>query len=333
MKTPISSLGKVAFVDRLTDKNQSDADDAATVSRGATLELIAPMLYLEGIHFDLVYVPLKHLGYKAVVRAISNIYAMNGKPEYITVAIGLSARFAVEDAEDLYIGINAAAKYYDLKVIAGDTTASLTGLSISITAIGKVSPKKITRRSTAKPTELLCVSGKLGMAYMGLKILEREKRALSGNDGVEPNLAGYEKLLEKQLKPEAPLAVINALAEAKIVPTSMIDITSGLNSAVLNICHRSNVGARVMIDRLAIDGEMSKVATELNFDPLIAILNGGDDYQLLFTVPAELHKEVEIFADIIGYLTEPTEGANLLTPNGEVVSLSSPDFASTQESN
>lgn len=331
MKTPISSLGKVAFVDRLTNKTHADADDAATVSRGATLELIAPMLYLEGIHFDLVYVPLKHLGYKAVVRAVSNIYAMNGKPEYITVALGLSAKFAIEDAEDIYIGINTAAKNYGLKVIAGDTTASLTGLAISITAIGKVAHKKITRRSTAKPTELLCLSGKLGLAYMGLKILEREKRALHGNDGVEPKLEGYQRLLEKQLRPEAPLAVVKALEQAKIVPTSMIDITSGLNSAVLNICHRSNVGARVMIDRLAIDSELSKVANELNIDPLIAILNGGDDYQLLFTVPAALHKEVEVFADIIGYLTEPTEGANLLTPNGEVASLSSPDFASVQE--
>ncbi len=327
MKTPISSLGKVAFVDHLTANTQANGDDAAIISRGATLELIAPMIYLEGIHFDLIYVPLKHLGYKAVVRALSNIYAMNGKPEYITVAIGLSARFAIEDAQEIYAGINAAAKNYNIQVIAGDTTASITGLAISITAIGKVAPKKITRRNTAKPTDLICLSGKLGAAYMGLKILEREKRALEGNSGVQPQLTGYEHILEKQLRPEAPLAVVNALAQAKIIPTAMIDITAGLNSAVLNLCHRSNVGARVMIDRLAIDSQMSKVAKELNLDPLVAILNGGDDYQLLFTVPANLHKEVEIFADIIGYITEPEEGANLITPDGNMATLSSPDFA------
>lgn len=330
-KTPISKLGKVAFIDRLISPIGIERDDCAVIERDSNFELVSNCALFEGIDFDLTYFPLRHLGYKSVVKAVSNVYAMNGRPERIFVTLGLSARFAVEDVEEIFEGLKKGCEDYGVTICGGETSASLTGLTITLTCLGSVDKSKITRRSGAKVNDIICLSGSLGAAYLGLQVLEREKRALAGNDGVAPNLSGFEYVLGKQLMPKAPKAVVEAIESGNVTPTSMIDITKGLASAVLNLCHSSGVGARVMLDRLPIAREVFKASEEFNIDPVVATLNGGDDFELLFTVPASLHKDVLAFAEVIGYTTDIEDGARLLSADGSELTLMSPDFTANED--
>lgn len=338
MRTPISSLGKVAFIERLTSWATSDVvrsvgDDAAVIDRGDRLELVAGCTMLEGVDFDLSYFPLEHLGQKLITRAVSNIYAMNGVAKYVTVSVGLSARFALEEAEALYSGVEAACSRYDVSLIGGNTSASLTGLVLAATAIGEVDKDRLALRSSAEVGDLICASGTLGAAYMGLKLLEREKRA--GGAAQREIFEKHIDIIGRQLNPTARLDVVELLAEYDIVPSSMIDLTSGLASGVLNLCHASGVGARIYLEKIPVAGSVSAMAEELNSDPLIAILNGGDDYELLFTAPVSHHKELSTLPDlhIIGHVVGAEQGAMLLTPDGGEIGITSPDFTAEKIEN
>ena len=324
--TEISSLGEFGLINRLTENlsNVNDStvhavgDDAAVLRYGATDVLVTTDLLLEGVHFDLTYVPLKHLGYKAAVVNFSDIYAMNGTPRQITVSLGISARFTLEHIEELYAGIRTACAQYGVDIVGGDTTSSRQGLVISIACIGDVAHDKAVKRSGARPTDLICVSGDLGAAYMGLQLLEREKVASAGRRDFVPNFAGKEYLVERQLKPEARRDIVAELAEAGIVPTSMMDVSDGLSSELMHICHDSNTGCRVYEDRIPIDYQTAVMAEELNMNLVTAALNGGEDYELLFTVPLADHDRVEKLKGvrIIGYITEPSKGCALVGRDG-----------------
>lgn len=329
-RTAISSLGKSAFIRRIIDPLGIEADDAAVVDRGDYLELIAVATMLEGIDFDLQYTPLEHLGYKAVVAAVSNIYAMNGSPEYLTLSLGISSRFAVEEVEAIYKGVETACGEYQVKLIAGNTSASITGLIMALTVVGRVTADNIVRRSGAVDTDLLCVTGNLGAAYMGLQLLEREKRAV-GDSMVTPKLDGYNYILQRQLKPSARKDIITRLAECGIVPSSMIDVTRGLASAALNLALSSSCGVRIYLDRLPIASQTFTMTEELGADPVVAALNGGDDFELLFTVPLSRHHDILTMpgVDVIGHIVPQQKGAMLTTPDGSDIELRSPDFTAT----
>lgn len=324
----IKELGEFKFIENLTSSFKTDAvkgvgDDAAVIDRGDYYELLSTDTLLEGIHFDLVYTPLKHLGYKAVVVAISDIVAMNGAPKYITVSLGLSSKFTVEMVEEIYAGICIACEKYHVSLIGGDTNSSLTGLSIGLTSIGEVAKDKITYRSGAKENDLVCVTGNLGAALLGVKLLEREKYVLNGNGVEKPKLEGFEYPLGRALRPNCRLDTIKKMAAAEIVPTSMIDLSDGLASDVLHICKQSDCGVDIHINRLPIAPESEKLAEELNFDTIISALNGGDDYELLFTVPVTEHDKIAKLGDIsiIGYITGAANGAALITPDGQEIAI------------
>jgi len=300
-RTEISTLGEFKLIDHLTQtfelKNSSSkkgvGDDAAVLDYEQKQILVTTDLLLEGIHFDLTYVPMKHLGYKAAIVNFSDIYAMNGQPRQLTVSLGISKRFSVEDLELLYAGIQLACEQYNVDLIGGDTSASLTGLTISITCIGEAETGKIVYRNGAKENDLICVSGDLGAAFMGLQLLEREKTVFKGETEFNPDFAGKEYLLERQLKPEARQDIVAELAANGIVPTSMIDISDGLSSELLHICTQSKVGCRIYEERIPIDYQTAILAEEFNMNLVTAALNGGEDYELLFTVPLELHSRIE----------------------------------------
>ncbi len=332
-RTDFSKLGKVRFIERLTSKFSTSAitgigDDCAVIERGDELELISKTLFMEGVDFDLGYTPLEHLGLKLVSTAVSNIAAMNGVPQYITVGIALSARFCVEEAEALYRGIERGCEVYGVELIGGDTAPSLSGLTLSATVIGSAQKDSLTLRSGASENEIVCYTGTLGGAYMGLKLLEREKRAGASGEKTREIFENNKFLLNRQLQPFARVDIVELLKESDIAPTSMIDITSGLASAALSICTASQVGMRLHLNKIPINGEVQKMCDEMGLDPLIAILNGGDDLELLFTLPAAAHTSVEGIADIhiVGFTTDAQAGCALVTPDGEAVTLSSPDF-------
>lgn len=334
-RTPIAQLGKVAFIEQLTSWAVSDTvkgigDDAAVIDRQDGLELVATASMLEGIDFSLSYFPLEHLGQKLVTKAVSNIYAMNGTARYILLNVGLSARFAVEQAQALYRGVEAACSRYDVQLIGGNTSSSLTGLVLSATAIGEVSKERLTLRGGATEGELVCMTGTLGEAYMGLQLLERERRA--GGEVRRDIFESHRQILEAQLNPIARLDMVELLNEYNILPSSMIDITSGLASGVLNLCHASNAGMHIFLEKIPIPTSVRSMAEELNSDPFIAILNGGDDFQLLFTAPIMHHKDLLTMPDInvIGYVVSPSEGAVLVTPGAEHIAITSPDFTQEQ---
>lgn len=330
-KTEISSLGEFALIRHLTDKielkNTSSlkgiGDDAAVLDYKDKQVLVTTDLLLEGIHFDLMYVPLKHLGYKAAVVNFSDIYAMNGIPRQITVSLGISQRFAVEDLEDLYEGIKLACHVYGVDLVGGDTSASLTGLTISITCIGEAEKEKVVCRNGAEDTDLICVSGDLGAAYMGLQLLEREKKVFQGEKDFTPDFGGKEYLLERQLKPEARKDIIEMLAEADIIPTSMIDVSDGLSSDMLHIAKESQVGCRIYEERIPIDFQTASMAEQFNMNLITAALNGGEDYELLFTIPLTLHDKVAALKGItiIGHITKPDLGSYLIGRDGGEVKL------------
>lgn len=330
-RTEISTLGEFGLIRHLTDqielKNESSVlgigDDAAILDYKDKQVLVTTDLLLEGIHFDLTYVPLKHLGYKSAVVNFSDIYAMNGTPKQITLSIGISKRFSVEDLEEFYNGVKLACEIYGVDIVGGDTSASLTGLAISITCIGEGEKEWIVRRSGAKETDLICVSGDLGAAYMGLQLLEREKRVFKGEKDFTPDFAGKEYLLERQLKPEARKDIIASLRQAGILPTAMMDISDGLSSELLHISKESNVGCRIYEDRIPIDYQTAVMAEQFNMNLITAALNGGEDYELLFTVPLTDHDKVSPLPGIkvIGHITKASLGNYLVGRDGGEVEL------------
>lgn len=327
----ISQLGEFGLIDRLTQNlptvNASTlkgvGDDCAVIRNNETDTLVTTDLLLEGVHFDLTYVPLKHLGYKSAVVNFSDVYAMNGTPRQITVSLGISSRFTVEHIEELYSGIRLACEIYGVDLVGGDTTSSRQGLVISITCIGDAAPDKIVTRSGAKDTDLICVSGDLGAAYMGLQLLEREKVASAGQKDFVPNFGGKEYIVERQLKPEARRDIVRELAEAGIVPTSMMDVSDGLSSELMHICKNSNVGCRVFEDRIPIDYQTAVMAEELGMNVVTAALNGGEDYELLFTVPLHYHEKVKDLpgVKVIGHITKPSLGCAMVTRDGGEIPL------------
>ena len=327
----ISELGEFGLIDRLTAdlpiRNASTVkgvgDDCAILRNKETDILVTTDLLLEGVHFDLTYVPLKHLGYKSAVVNFSDVYAMNGHPRQITVSLGISQRFTVEHIEELFAGIRLACEIYGVDLVGGDTTSSRQGLVISITCIGKAEADKVVTRSGAKPTDLICVSGDLGSAYMGLQLLEREKVAGAGQRDFVPNFQGKEYLVERQLKPEARRDIVDELAKAGIVPTAMMDISDGLSSELMHICKDSNVGCRIYDDRIPIDYQTAVMAEELNINLVTAALNGGEDYELLFTVPLTDHEKIEKLPGVrlIGHCTKPELGCAMITRDDSEIVL------------
>lgn len=327
----ISDLGEFGLIRHLTKdfplKNESTkkgvGDDAAVMSFGNKEVLVTTDLLLEGIHFDLRYVPLKHLGYKAAIVNFSDVYAMNGTPRQITVSLGISSRFSLQHIEELYAGIRLACEMYGVDLVGGDTSASVTGLVISITCLGEAEKDEIVYRDGAKPTDLICVSGDLGAAYMGLQLLERENRvaAQSGNPDFQPDFSGKEYILERQLKPEARKDIIKILKEAGIKPTSMMDVSDGLSSELLHICKESNTGCRVYEEKIPIDYQTAVMAEELNMNLVTAAMNGGEDYELLFTVPLTDHDKVSKLrgVSVIGYITKPDLGCYMITRDGNEI--------------
>lgn len=342
-RTEIASLGEFGLIHHLTDKielkNKSSVkgvgDDAAVLEYEDKEVLVTTDLLLEGIHFDLTYVPLKHLGYKSAVVNFSDIYAMNGKPKQITVSLGVSKRFSVEDLEELYAGIRLACDIYGVDLVGGDTSASLTGLCISITCIGEAEKGKVVYRNGAKDTDIVCVSGDLGAAYMGLQLLEREKRVFNGEKEFTPDFTGKEYLLERQLKPEARKDIIDLLDQAGIIPTSMMDISDGLSSELLHISKASKVGCRIYEDRIPIDYQTASMAEQFNMNLVTAALNGGEDYELLFTVPLTQHDKVADMkgVKVIGHITKPELGNYLVGRDGGEVELKAQGWNSLSEEN
>ena len=330
-RTEISKFGEFGLIKHLTEKFsiqntstiKSIGDDSAVLYYDHKKVLLTTDLLLEGIHFDLVYVPLKHLGYKAAVVNFSDIYAMNGQPKQMTVSLGISKRFSVEELEAFYDGIELACKNYGVDLVGGDTSASLTGLTISITCIGEGEDGQIVYRNGANPTDLICVSGDLGSAYMGLQLLEREKAVFAGNENAQPEFEGKDYILQRQLKPEARKDIIKALHEKNIIPSAMMDISDGLSSELMHICSQSHTGCRIYEDKIPISYQAAVMAEELNMNIVTAALNGGEDYELLFTVSLEDYDKIVTMegVGIVGHMTKPELGLQLVGREGEEIAL------------
>lgn len=329
--TELSTLGEFGLIDHLTKsiqpKNKSTlkgvGDDAAVLGYGSKRILVSTDMLIQDIHFDLTYTPLKHLGYKAVAVNASDIYAMNGTPRQITVALAVSNHFSVESLEELYEGMYLACDQYGIDLVGGDTTSSRTGLCISITVIGEADDKDIVYRNTAGENQLICVSGDLGAAYMGLQLLEREKLVFKDNGQTQPDFAGYEYILERQLKPDARKDIVALLKKKKIRPTAMIDISDGLASEIMHICKNSGVGCNIYEDKIPIDYQTFKMAEELNMNATVCALSGGEDYELLFTAPLDRYDELTALPGIsvIGHTCKATEGCHITTRDGNVFEL------------
>ena len=330
-RTEISTIGEFGLIKRLTKHIQIQnaetkygvGDDAAVLDFSNQQTLVTTDLLMEGVHFDLVYTPLKHLGYKSAIVNFSDIYAMNGTPKQITVSLAVSKRFCIEDLEQFYEGLQLACQLHGVDIVGGDTTSSVTGLAISITCLGVGNPESITYRHGAKETDLICVSGDLGAAYMGLQLLEREKAVFEGQKEINPDFSGKEYLLERQLKPEARKDIIEALAKEGIRPTAMMDISDGLSSELMHICTQSKVGCRIYEERIPIDYQTAVMAEELNMNVTTCALNGGEDYELLFTVPLTEHDKVAAMkgVKVIGHITKAELGCGLITRDGQEFEL------------
>ena len=340
-KTPIANLGEFELIHTITKEfkiNDSSTqvgigDDAAVIQHGSDETLVSTDLLIEGVHFDLSYMPLKHLGYKAVMVNLSDIYAMNGIATQITVSIALSNRFPLEAVEELYAGINLACKNYKVDLIGGDTTSSTKGLIISVTAIGTVKEEKITRRSGAQENDLLVVSGDLGGAYSGLQILEREKAVFKVNPNNQPDLSSYAYSIERQLKPEARKDVIELLKELGVTPSSMIDISDGLSSEILHLSKASQVGFHLFEEKLPIDHEVIKICEEFKLNTTTAVLNGGEDYELLFTVDQKEFDKIKNhpLLSIIGHACDLGGGCQLINGLGQQIELTAQGWQSFDE--
>lgn len=324
-RTEIASLGEFGLIDHLTNNNEtknastilSVGDDAAVIDHFGKQTVISTDLLLEGVHFDLSYTPLKHLGYKSVVVNISDIYAMNATPTQIVISLGFSNRFSVEALDEFYAGVYAACEFYNVDLVGGDTSTSQRGFVISITAIGEVTPDKYVTRSGAKPNDLICVSGELGGAFLGLTILEREKKIFE-ETGSQPDLEGQAYIVGRLLKPEARKDIIEYFAEADIMPTSMMDISDGLSSELMHICKQSETGCVLYEEKLPLNDEAKEFAYKLQLDPTACALSGGEDYELLFTVSQADFEKIKVNPSIsvIGYITEAAEGKNIITRGG-----------------
>jgi thiamine-monophosphate kinase len=326
MRTEIDSLGEFGLIDHLTKNNETRnagtllgvGDDAAVIDQFGRQSVISTDLLIEGIHFDLMYTPLRHLGYKAVAVNLSDIFAMMATPTHITVSIALSSRISVEALEEFYEGVYAACEKFDVDLIGGDTSSSKSGFIISITAIGEVAPDKYVTRSGARPTDLICVSGNLGAAYLGLQLLEREKKIFLENPGVQPDLQQQAYLVGRILKPEPRGDIAEWLQENNIMPTSMIDVSDGLSSELLHLCRNSDTGCTVYEDKIPIHAETTEIALQFGVSPVTCALSGGEDYELLFTIRQEDYEQVARNNNIsvIGYMTVKGEGTNLVTKGG-----------------
>ncbi len=330
-RTELSELGEFGLIERLTGNIKIKdttvvkgvGDDCAAIEASDHYLLVTKDMLLEGIHFDMTYTPLKHLGYKAVAVNLSDIAAMNGVPGQILVGLAVSNRYSVEALTELYEGMYLACDRYKVDMVGGDTTSSPAGMFLSITALGKVDKDEITYRNTARVHDLICVSGDLGAAYMGLMLLEREKSVFKNDPSVQPNLRGHDYILQRQLKPEPRFDILAELRKAGIRPTSMIDISDGLASEILHICKGSKTGCNLYEDKIPIDPATAMTAGEFNIQPITAAMNGGEDYELLFTVPLADHKKISLIKgiSIIGHITGESEGVNLIGSNGTVVPL------------
>lgn len=327
----ISGLGEFGLIRHLTKdliiKNSSTCrgvgDDAAVLDYSGKKVVISTDLLAEGVHFNLVYTPLKHLGYKAAIVNFSDIYAMNAQPKQLLVSLAISRKFTVSMIDSIYSGLKLACDQYGVDLIGGDTASSFTGLTLSCTAIGEASEEELVYRSGAGKHDLICVSGDLGGAYMGLQLLERERMLFEKALEIQPILDGYDYVLERQLKPEARKDIIGLFRELGIQPTAMIDISDGLSSELIHICKNSDKGCKIFSDKIPVHSETQRVAREFEIDPLIAALNGGEDYELLFTLPVNLFDKVgnrhEI--TIIGHMVDATEGVRMITPQGQAITL------------
>lgn len=325
-RTDVNELGEFGLIDHLTIDTvlkqpstvKGVGDDAAVINSGDHYTLVTTDMLVESIHFDLAYTPLKHLGYKAVIVNLSDIYAMNGVPTQITVSLALSSRFSVEALEELYAGINLACDLYNVDLVGGDTTSSPRGLTISITAIGVVDKPKLVLRSGARVGDILCVTGSVGEAYLGLQILEREKKVYQDVPDIQPDLNDHSVVIGRFLKPEARRDAIQFFEEKSIVPTSMIDVSDGLASEVFHLCKQSNVGAVIEEDKVPIHPDAKTLAIDLNIDPITCCLHGGEDYELLFTIQESDLEEIRYMPDvsIIGVITDPKNGVLLKTEAG-----------------
>lgn len=331
-RTELDELGEFGLIDQLTQdfplRNTSSlkgvGDDAAVINHEGYRTLVSVDLLLEGVHFDMTYTPLRHLGYKSAVVNFSDIYAMNGTPTQIVVGLGVSNRYSVEALDELYAGIRLACEEYHVDLVGGDTTSSKTGLVISITVIGMAKDEDVVCRSGAKPNDLLCVSGDLGGAYMGLLILEREKAEYLANPNMQPQLAGFDYVLQRQLKPEARKDIVARLKDLGVKPTSMIDISDGLASEILHLCKESGVGCQLYENKIPIDPTTSKLARDFQVVPSIAAMNGGEDYELLFTIDQKDYEKIQQMAEdvsVIGYMTADKGIAELITPDNHVIPL------------
>jgi thiamine-monophosphate kinase len=331
-RTELEQLGEFGLIEQLTKKfeNKLDStqlgvgDDAAVISISETeAMLISTDLLVEGVHFNLMYMPLKHLGYKAVAVNVSDICAMNGTAEQITVSIAVSSRFPLEALEELYEGIHSACEVYNVDLVGGDTTSSLSGLTISITAVGRANKEVITYRSGAKEHDLIVATGDLGGAYVGLQVLEREKQVFKASPDIQPDLDGHDYIIQRQLKPEARVDIIRFLKELEVVPTSMIDISDGLASDIFHICKSSNVGCHLYDAKIPIDTETSMTAIEFNLNPATCALNGGEDYELLFTIAQSDFDKIKgnPHMTIIGHITDATAGRYLVDKNDTAIEL------------
>lgn len=330
-RTEISEIGEFGLIDHLNEKIKirhtstlkGIGDDAAVIESGDHVKVVTTDLLLEGVHFDLSYAPLTHVGFKAVAVNISDVAAMNAIPKQITVSIALSNRFSVEAVDALYSGINAAADHYGVDVVGGDTTASRSGLVISVTAIGEAKKEQIAYRSGAKENDIICVTGDLGGALVGLQILEREKQVFMSNPDMKPELEKYQIVTARQLRPEARMDIIHELRELEVIPTSMMDISDGLASELFHICKASKVGVTIYEDKLPIDKQTYDTAVELGLDPITCVLNGGEDYELLFTIDQKDFHKLEKHPDIhfIGHVTKEEDGKYLVTKSGTAAQL------------
>lgn len=329
--TELSTLGEFGLIDHLTKdiklKNESTCkgvgDDAAVLDYGNKKILVSTDMLIQGIHFDLTYTPLKHLGYKSVAVNASDICAMNGTPKQITVSLALSNHFSIEGVDELYAGIYLACEHYGIDLVGGDTTSSQTGMCISITVLGEGNEEDITYRNTAGENQLICVSGDLGAAYAGLQLLEREKMVFSDREETQPDFSGYEYILERQLKPEARMDIVRLLKEKNIHPTAMIDISDGLASEIMHICKNSGVGCNIYEEKIPIDYQTYKMAEELNMNATVCALSGGEDYELLFTAPLTDHEKLSAMEgiSIIGHTCKESEGCYMTTRDGNTFEL------------
>ncbi len=337
----IEEMGEFGLIDHLTSnfKNKQESthvgvgDDAAVINHGSYFQVITTDMLLEGVHFDLVYTPLKHLGYKAVVQNLSDVYAMNAAPRQIMVSLGISGKFSVEALDEFYWGVRHACEQFNVDLVGGDTSGSMTGLVISVTALGTVLKEELTLRSTAENNQLICVSGDLGAAYMGLKILEREKQLHAEDPEFQPDLSGYDYILERYLKPQPRVDVLLALKDSGIVPGAMIDISDGLASELLHLCKASECGCQVYDERIPLADETKEAAAEFQMEPLVAALHGGEDFELLFTVPLSAFDKVSAIegVSVIGNITDKKDSAMLVGNDGNAIPLQAQGWGTDEE--